>query len=88
MAASTYTNCILTCVWADGVNRTPAVLFTLDQRFRFDRNPTAKRNAETAYLDKCLTYYDLDPDRIEYIGKPKGLRLGVCRSGAALLCQV
>jgi hypothetical protein len=86
VAASTYTNCILTCVWADGVNRTPAVLFTLDQRFRFDRNPTAKRNAEVAYLEECLTYYDLDADRIEYVGKPKGEK-GVYASECADLVR-
>jgi transposase len=71
-AVSTYTNCIITCVWADGRNRTPAMLFTYDQKFRRDRSPTEKRKAEVAYLDECLRCYEIDADRIVYVGKEKG----------------
>ncbi len=71
-AVSTYTNCFLTCVWADGKNRTPAMLFTYDQRFRWDRSPTEKRRAEVAYLDEYLTRYKIDAERIVYVGKGKG----------------
>jgi transposase len=72
MAVSTYTNCIITCVWADGKNRTPAMLFTYDQRFRRDRSPTGRRTAEVAYLDECLTRYKIDAQRIVYVGEEKG----------------
>ncbi len=71
-AVSRYTNCIITCVWADGKNRTPAMLFTYDQKFRKNRSPTKKRTAETVYLDKCLANYKIDADRIVYVGKEKG----------------
>ena len=71
-ALSTYTNCIITCVWADGKNRTPAMLFTYDQKFRRDRSPTEKHKAEVAYLDECLTRYEICADRIVYVGKEKG----------------
>lgn len=71
-AVSTYTNCIITCVWADGKNRTPAMLFTYNQKFRRDRNPTKKRKAELVYLDKCLTRCEIDADRIVYVGEEKG----------------
>ena len=71
-SVSTYTNCIITCVWADGKNRTPAMLFTYNQKFRRDRNPTEKRNAEVVHLDECLTRYEIDEDRIVYVGKEKG----------------
>ena len=71
-AVSKYTNCIITCVWADGRNRTPAMLFTYDQKFRRDRSPTEKRQAEVAYLDECLTRYEIDAERIVYVGKEKG----------------
>lgn len=71
-AISTYTNCIITCVWADGKNRTPAMLFTYDQRFRRDRSPTEKRKAEVAYLDDCLARYEIDAERIVYVGEEKG----------------
>lgn len=70
-AASLYTNCIITCVWANGENRTPAMLFTYDQKFRRDRSPTEKRKAEVAYLDECLTHYEIDADRIVYVGTEK-----------------
>jgi hypothetical protein len=46
MAVSTYTNCIITCVWADGKNRTPAMLFTYDQRF--SRSTSRSACASTA----------------------------------------
>jgi transposase len=71
-AVSTYTNCVITCVWADGKNRTPAMLFTYDQRFRKDRSPTEKRKAEVTYLDECLTRYKIGAKRIVYVGKEKG----------------
>lgn len=38
-----YTNCIVTCVWGDGVNRTPSVLFTYNPNFRTDRTLTFRR---------------------------------------------
>jgi hypothetical protein len=71
-AVSTYTNCIITCVWADGKNRTPAMLFTYDQRFRRDRSPTEKRRAVVAYLNEALMHYKIDAERIVYVGKEKG----------------
>jgi transposase len=30
-----FTNCVVTCVWADGVPRTPSLLFTYNQAFSF-----------------------------------------------------
>lgn len=71
-AVSTYTNCIMTCVWADGKNRTPAMLFTYHQKFRRDRSPTKKRQAEVAYLDECLRRHAIGADRIVYVGQEKG----------------
>jgi transposase len=71
MAVSSYTNCVITCVWADGKNRTPAMLFTYDQRFRRERSPTEKRKADMAYLDECLTRYKIDAERIVYVGNEK-----------------
>ena len=46
ISISRFTNCIITVVWADGVNRTPPVLFTLNQLLRFDRHSTPKRDRE------------------------------------------
>jgi len=66
-----YTNCIITCVWADGMNRTSAMLFTYNAAFRCDRNPTELRVAQVKHLNECLKKYDITPDRIVYVGKEK-----------------
>ncbi len=69
---SKYTNCIVTVVWADGVNRTPPILFTYNQNFRWDRNPTARRDAQVEHLRERLEAYGIDKHRVIYIGKDKG----------------
>ncbi|MBK7002185.1 MAG: hypothetical protein IPH35_20195 [Rhodoferax sp.] len=50
-AMSRYTNCIVTCVWADGINRTPSVLFTYNSVSRKDRDPTARRIAIYKHME-------------------------------------
>lgn len=69
---SNFTNCIVTCVWADGKNRTPPVLFTYNQKFRRDRPSTERREEQVDYLDERLAHYGIDKDRVIYIGKDKG----------------
>lgn len=69
---SKFTNCIITCLWGDGENRTPPVLYTFDQNFRFDRSSTARRDAQVEYLKERLAHYGIAKDRIVYIGKDKG----------------
>lgn len=66
---SKYTNCILTNVWADGVNRTRPMLFTYNPKFSFDRPKTHIYESEIEYLKQQLNFYDLDPDQIVYLGK-------------------
>ncbi len=73
---STFTNCIVTCVWADGKNRTPPVLFTYNQKFRRDRPSTERREEQVDYLDERLAQYGIDKDRVIYIGKHKGENQG------------
>ena len=68
---SRFTNCIVTCVWADGINRTPPILYTYNPAFRRDRKLTKKRKAQLAHLDVCLKRYNINPDRVVYIGKDK-----------------
>lgn len=69
---STYTNCIVTCVWADAKNHTPAMLFTLNPQFRRNRHATARRSRQVDDLDRCLEFYCIKADRIVHIGKQKG----------------
>ena len=73
-----FTNCIVTCVWADGVNRTPSVLFTYNQRFRLDRHATKKRTLEVNRLMEVLTEYAVDGRRVVYFGESKGEKRTYC----------
>jgi transposase len=66
---SRFTNCNVTLVWADGVNRTPAVLYTLNADFRRDRSATARRSRLVAHLETELRKNRLDPERVVYVGK-------------------
>jgi transposase len=69
---SRFTNCIITCEWSDGVNRTPAMLFTYNSAFRNDRNATKRRDKQTEHLRTCLSTFEIDSDRIMYVGKQNG----------------
>jgi transposase len=69
---SKYTNCIITVVWADGKNRTPPMLFTLNQKFRRDRNKTPKRDQQVDHLFSCLSLYNIAFDRVVYVGENTG----------------
>jgi transposase len=71
-AISRYTNCIVTCVWADGANRTPSVLFTYNSAFRTDRNPTARRTEIVKHLEREANRLQIDLDRIVYVGAKTG----------------
>lgn len=66
---SKYTNCIITCGWADGINRTPPILYTFNPNFRRDRSQTHRRTALESHLDECLAHYKVDEYRVVYIGK-------------------
>jgi hypothetical protein len=68
---SKFTNCIVTCVWADGINRTPPVLFTYNPKFRMNRPSTAKRDADVEHLQERLAHHGISEDRVIYIGKEK-----------------
>lgn len=71
-AISQYTNCIVTVVWADGINRTPPMLFTYNPAFRQDRSSTARRAALVQHFDDCLNEKGIDVKRIVYVGEEKG----------------
>ena len=69
---SSYTNCIVTVVWADGINRTPPMLFTYNPEFRRDRKITARRAKLVQHLDDCLKEMNIEEKRIRYVGNEKG----------------
>ena len=69
---SPFTNCIVTCAWSDGKNRTPSKLFTFNPAYRTDRKMTKRRSEQIEHLNECLDKYGISEDRVIYIGKDKG----------------
>ena len=80
-----FTNCIVTCVWADGVNRTPSVLFTYNQLFRLDRHPTARRTAAMNRLQEIWTEFAVDERRVVYAGESKGEKRTYCAESPGII---
>jgi len=68
---SSYTNCIITVVWSDGVNRTPPVLFTYNGKFRRGRVGRVAWKAEEEHLNAMMRHYEVEPYQIVYVGKPQ-----------------
>ena len=85
MAIAQHTNCIVTCVWSDGQNRTPPVLFTYNGKFRFNRGNRAAWQDEQRHLEDCLQRFDIARDRVIYVGaETKETRLYVAESNDLL----
>src|SRR3989338_6803378 len=80
-----FTNCIVTCVWADGDNRTPSVLFTYNQLFRLARHPTARRTAAMNRLQEVLTEFAVDGRRVVYAGESKGEKRTYCAESPRII---
>jgi transposase len=70
-AVPQFTNCIVTVVWSDGVNRTPPVLFTFNGRFRFDRDGRKAWIQERNRLVDALGRFGITAKRVVYIGTEK-----------------
>jgi len=85
MPISRFTNCVVTCVWADGVNRTPPKLFTYNQEFRLDRGRTQRRDDQCAHLENCLSSCGLSNDQIVYVGTGERERRVFVSESAELL---
>ena len=66
-----FTNCIVTAVWSDGVNRTPAVLFTYNSKFRLDRVGRKQWVQDKEWVLHCMDHYEIDVSRVVYMGKPQ-----------------
>jgi len=84
-SVSSYTNCIVTVVWADGMNKTPPMLFTYNPGFRRDRNPTARRAVLVQHFDSCLKERDIDAKRIVYVGNKQAESRSYVTESPALL---
>ena len=82
---SPYTNCIITVVWADGMNKMPPMLFTYNPGFRRDRSPTARRAALVQHFDNCLKEIGIDAKRIVYVGNDQGESRSYVTESSSLL---
>jgi len=66
---SAYTNCIVTCFWADGRHHTPSMLFTYNPEFNWKRNRTRKRAPRQDYLCDLFEKYGIDYKSVIYMGE-------------------
>ena len=67
-AFSPYTNCIITCLWADGRNHTPSMMFTYNPEFNWRRSATKKRLPKMEYLGELYKSYNIHYKRVVYMG--------------------
>lgn len=68
----TYTNCIVTLVWADGVPRTPPIIFTHDPKMKIWARKTPRRQAAENDLYRALDEFKITLDQLVYLdGKKK-----------------
>ena len=84
-ANSQFTNCIVTVVWSDGVNRTPPVLFTFNGKFRLDRVGRKAWVQEREKFQGALARYSIDAKRVIYIGSEKNETRTYASESAELL---
>jgi transposase len=70
-AITQFTNCIVTVVWSDGVNRTLPVLFTFNGKFRLDRVGRKRWIQEREKFVAALARFGIDARRVIYIGADK-----------------
>ena len=69
---SRYTNCILTALWSDGVNRTPAMMFTYNPAFRTDARGGRQKQRWLKHYREHLAHYGVSEERVVYMGALKG----------------
>ena len=82
---SKWTNCIVTMIWADGVNRTPSVLFTFNPQFNSAKNNTKVQKENKVRLEDELKLYKIDKKRIIYVQQPKGKSKSFVRESTDVL---
>lgn len=64
---SSYTNCIITLVFADGKQRCPPVLFTYNPQFRKDKLNTARRRALAERLEGLQQQYGVEDSQLVFL---------------------
>ena len=62
-----YTNCIVTSIWADGVNRTPSMVFTYNPAFKLTGTTTPAKKQKLDTLLEYLKHYNIDQNRVVFV---------------------
>ena len=85
-ARSAYTNCVITCVWGDGLNKTPAICYSYNPEYRQDwNNDTPRRKKLRGVVEDALRKYSLNRERIVYVGDVKGEKRQFVAESASLI---
>lgn len=66
---SKYTNCIITCIWSDGIKRSRPMLFSFNPKLSFDRPSSFIYEQQITYLRNLLSEHDLEEEQVQYLGK-------------------
>jgi len=70
MVISAFTNCLITCVWADGMNRTPPILFTYNKAFLRALEDEGEGSEEVIQIKKLMDEYGVGKDQIVVLDAP------------------
>lgn len=67
ISISNYTNTIITCIWADGKNRTPPILFTYNPAFKLGVRKSKIQEEKYNRLIELLGHYEIGSKRVVYL---------------------
>ena len=66
-----FTNCVITCVWADGKNRTPPMLLTWNAKMRDQGDTTKLRKEARARFNELKDQFGVEDDQICWVNNSK-----------------
>jgi len=73
----TFTNCIITCLWANG-KQTPCMLFTHNPKFDLNPKNTPYKQKLLQYLLERLKYYGIKKERVVYLNEKSNSGTSKC----------
>ncbi len=79
-----YTNCIVTVIFKDGINRMPSMLFTYNPLFKSN---SSYQNENVEWLSHCLDFYEIEKERIVYLENDTNKSLTYVREDPSIIRQ-
>ncbi len=67
-----FINCLITCIWSDGINHTPCIFYTHNPDFSQDTPMSNAQVRKRKRLFELMEYYDIHPNRVKYIKPIEG----------------